>query len=60
MKKLLVVWKTTNEIKVSACKMCADNCGATEILESLGVEVLYAGIYLSDNLKDPDTEVFTI
>jgi len=49
-----------NGIKVYACKMCSDNCLATEVLESLGVEVMYSGVYLSDNLKDPNTEVITL
>ncbi len=49
-----------NEIKVYACKMCADKIGATEVLESIGVEVVYSGVLLSDKLKDSDTEVITI
>jgi len=49
-----------NDIKVYACKMCADNCEATDLLESLGVEVMYSGVYLSDNMKDTNTEVITI
>ncbi len=49
-----------NEVNVHACKMCADNIGVTELLEGLGVNVMYSGAYLSDNLKDPDTEVITI
>jgi len=49
-----------NEIKVYACKMCADNVGVTEILISLGVNVMYTGVYLSEKLQDPDVEVLTI
>ena len=49
-----------NEVKVYACKMCADNIGATDLLNSLGVNVMYSGAYLSDNLKNPDVEVLTI
>ena len=49
-----------NEVVVYACKMCADNVGATELLESLGVKVMYSGVLLSDKMKDPDTEVITI
>ena len=49
-----------NEIKVYACKMCADNVGATELLEGLGVKVMYTGVFLSDKMKDEETEVITI
>lgn len=49
-----------NEIKIVACKMCADNVGATEILKEIGVEVLYTGVYLSDRQKDSDYEVITL
>jgi len=49
-----------NKVTVYACKMCADNVGATSLLESLGVIVMYSGVYLSDNLKDSETEVLTI
>jgi len=49
-----------NEVKVYACKFCADNVGATLLLESLGVNVTYTGVYLSDKMKDPETEVISI
>ena len=49
-----------NEVKVYACKMCSDNLNATELLTSLGVEVLYTGVFLSDRLKDDNYEVITI
>jgi len=49
-----------NGVKVYACKFCADNVGATELLESLGVNVMYTGVFLSDKMKDPDTEVISI
>lgn len=49
-----------NEVTVYACKMCADNIGATDLLESLGAIVMYTGVFLSDKMKDPDTEVLTI
>ena len=49
-----------NEVKVYACKMCSDNLNATELLESLGVEVLYSGVLLSDRLKDETYEVITL
>lgn len=48
------------DIKVYACKMCAEHIDAVEVLESIGVEVIYTGVYLSDNQKDPDVEVITI
>jgi len=46
-----------NEISVFACKMCADNVNATEVLESIGVKVFYTGQYLTEQIKDKDTEV---
>ena len=49
-----------NDVNVYACKMCADNVGATEILKSLGVHVQYTGEFLSERLQDPDYEVLTI
>jgi len=45
---------------VFACKYCADQTESTEILESLGVTVIYTGVYLSDKMKDPDYKVITI
>ena len=47
-------------VKIFACKMCADSVGATEVLEPLGVTVMYTGVYLSDNQKDSNVEVITI
>lgn len=47
-------------IKVYACKMCADKIGATEVMEEIGIEVIYTGVYLSDNQKDENVEVMTI
>jgi hypothetical protein len=47
-------------IKFHACKMCSDSLGVSEILESLGVNVMYTGVYLSDAQKDPDTKVITL
>jgi len=49
-----------NDIAVYACKMCADNVGATEMLESLGVHVQYTGDFLSTKLKDPEYKVLTL
>ena len=49
-----------NEIDVYACKMCADDTGSTELLESLGVNVMYTGNYLAEKIKNPDWEVLTI
>jgi len=47
-------------IEVRACKFCADKVFATEKLESLGVTVMYTGVYLSEKMKDPEYEVLTI
>ncbi|AIO19190.1 hypothetical protein KQ51_01313 [Candidatus Izimaplasma bacterium HR1] len=49
-----------NEIPVYACKMCADDTGSTEMLESLGVNVMYTGVYLAEKLNSSDWEVLTI
>ena len=49
-----------NDVNVYACKMCSDNVGATDLLESLGVTVIYTGVYLSDHQKDPNCEVITL
>ncbi len=38
-------------ITVEACKDCADNFDATEILEKLGVTVKYMGLPLTELLK---------
>ena len=47
-------------INVYACKLCADTTMCTELLESLGVNVMYTGNYLADKLKDSTWEVITI
>ncbi|SRR6056297_2904880 len=39
-------------IKVEACLRCAENYGAVEELEALGIEVKLMGIPLSDYLKE--------
>ncbi len=49
-----------NEVNVYACKMCADDTMSTELLESLGVNVMYTGNYLAEKLNSPDWEVITI
>ena len=38
-------------VKVRACKACADSYGATEKIESLGVEVVYMGRPLTAMLQ---------
>ncbi len=42
-------------VHVTACKACADQLGATETLERLGVEVIYWGIPLTEILKNDET-----
>ena len=49
-----------NEIAVYACKMCADDTGSTEVLESLGVNVMYTGVYLAEKLNSSEWEVLSI
>jgi len=41
-------------VKVSACRACADQLGATELLESLGIEVILWGVPLTEVLKGDD------
>jgi len=38
-------------VRVIACKACAQNLGVVEQLESLGVEVFYTGVFLTEWLK---------
>ncbi len=38
-------------VHITACKACADQLGVTETLESLGVDVQYLGISLTNLLK---------
>lgn len=47
-------------IHVLACKFCADQCEATNVLEGLGVEVKYTGEYLSEKLNDTNYRVITL
>ncbi len=49
-----------NNVNVLACKYCADQCRVTKKLETWGVEVFYAGEYLSEKMKDPEYKVITI
>ena len=53
--------KLINEgVNVYACKFCSDDLGVSELLESLGVTVMYTGVFLSDSQKNPDIEVISI
>ena len=45
-------------VELVACKACADSYGVSDELESLGVEVKYMGVPLSDMLKQ-DWKVVT-
>jgi hypothetical protein len=38
-------------VRVIACKKCAENLGAVEALEGLGIEVFYTGEFLTEWLK---------
>jgi len=38
-------------VSVTACKACADRHGVSEKLETLGIDVDYLGVALSDRLK---------
>ena len=39
-------------VHISACRACADQLGVTEVLEDLGIEVIYWGQPLTKILKD--------
>ncbi len=39
-------------VDFSACKACADQLGASETLESIGVEVKYWGVSLTELVKE--------
>lgn len=45
-------------IKVIACRACSDSYGVTDKLESLGIEVKYMGVPLTEYLKS-DAKVIT-
>jgi len=42
-------------VHVSACKACTDQLAVTSVIESLGVEVKYWGVPLTDLLKNDET-----
>ncbi len=46
-------------VHITACRACADQLGATERLEGLGIEVIYWGEPLTRLLKD-DAKLLTI
>ena len=45
----LLIWGTSS--KLLACKACADRYGVSETLQSLGVDVKYMGVGLTEMLK---------
>ena len=47
-------------VELLACKACADSYGVSEVLENMGITVIYTGQVLTDFLKDVDTKVITI
>ena len=47
-------------VEVVASKKCADSVGATQLLESLEVEVKYMGKELTDILKDTEQKLITV
>ena len=42
-------------VHITACKACADQLGATETLEKLGIEVKYWGVPLTEVLNDGES-----
>lgn len=47
-------------IEIVASKKAADAVGATELLESLEVQVKYMGKELTEIIKDPEQELLTV
>ncbi|MCB8814645.1 DsrE family protein [Desulfosporosinus shakirovi] len=47
-------------VEVLACKACADSYGVSEVLENMGINVMYTGQVLTDFLKDETTKVLTV
>ena len=47
-------------VEVVASKKCAETVGATELLESMEVEVKYMGKELTEILKDADQRLITV
>jgi len=52
--KALIKEAQNEGVKFSACKACADELGTTELLQDLGIEVIYWGDGLTKILKDED------
>jgi hypothetical protein len=46
-------------VKFMACKACADQVGASDVLTSLGIEVVYIGEHFTELLK-ADEKLITI
>jgi hypothetical protein len=42
-------------VHVTACKACTDQLEVTPVIESLGIEVIYWGVPLTDLLKNNET-----
>ena len=55
----LIAEARENGVHVTACKACADQLGVSETLESLGIDVEYLGIPLTNVLKN-DEKLITI
>lgn len=47
-------------VELLACKACADSYGVSEVLENMGIKVIYTGQVLTDSLKDETTRVLTV
>ncbi|WP_291634637.1 DsrE family protein [Clostridium sp.] len=45
-------------VELLACKACTDDYGVTEVLEKMGIEVIYMGEPLTSYLKD-DIKIIT-
>ncbi|MFW5910514.1 MAG: DsrE family protein, partial [Thiohalospira sp.] len=47
-------------VHVEACKSCAENYDAVEVLEEMDIEVYYIGETLTTYFKDDDRYVMTV
>ena len=49
-----------HSITVRACRSCANHLTATALLESLGVDVCYMGVPLTDYLQKDDVKLLSL
>ena len=47
-------------IKVYACKKCAEDLKVEDILNKIGIDVMYTGVLLTEFIKEDNTKVITL